>query len=169
MVLFTLVTIIFVSLLPFPAQLLNLIFFIMKAPLSLMGTMFSLQIVEYPAHLHLGYVLKWMFVLSIAVIIPLIGLVVYTTRRAIVKVLWRLDQSLMNLSGHGRLRWERKKKLLRKKVDEWEGEGVSSVADIDEKGSGFEGRKMGFWRKKNASPVVDVEKGVTVNGVEEME
>jgi hypothetical protein len=139
----------------------------MQAPLSLMGTMFSLQIVEYPPHLHLGYVLKYMFVVSIAVIVPLIGLVVYTTRRAIWKVIWRLDQSLMNHSWFGRLRWERKKKLLRKKVEEWEGEGVSSVADMDEKG--FERRKVGFWRKKNGIPVVDAEKGATVNGVEEIE
>jgi hypothetical protein len=144
-------------------------FLIMQAPLSLMGTMFSLQIVEYPPHLHLGYVLKYMFVVSIAVIVPLIGLVVYTTRRAIGKVIWRLDQSLMNHSWFRRLRWERKKKLLRRKWEEREGEGVSSVADMDEKGFGFERRKVGFWRKKNATPVVDAEKGTTVNGVEEVE
>lgn len=148
MVLFTLVTIIF-------------------APLSLMGTMFTLQVVEYPPRLHLGYVLKWMFVVSIAVIVPLIGLVVYTTRRAIAKVIRRLDQSLINHRWLGRQRWERKKKNLRKKVDEWEGEGFSSVADMDEKGS--EKRKLGFWRKKNVAATVDVEKGVTVNGVEEVE
>jgi hypothetical protein len=139
----------------------------MQAPLSLMGTMFSLQIVEYPPRLHLGYVLKYMFVVSIAVIVPLIGLVVYTTRRAIGKVIWRLDQNLMNHRWFGRLRWERKKKILKRKWEEREGEGVSSVADMDEKG--FERRKVGFWRKKNASPVVDPEKGATVNGVEEVE
>lgn len=132
-----------------------------------MGTMFSLQIVEYPPHLHLGYVLKYMFVVSIAVIVPLIGLVVYTTRRAIGKVIWRLDQSLMNHSWFGRLRWERKKKLLKRKWEEREGEGVSSVADMDEKG--FERRKVGFWRKKNAIHIVDAEKGATVNGAEEVE
>jgi hypothetical protein len=140
---------------------------ILKAPLSLMGTMFSLQIVEYPPHLHLGYVLKYMFVVSIAVIVPLIGLVVYTTRRAIWKVIWRVEQSLMDHSWFGGLRWERKKKPLRKKWEEREGEGFSSVADMDEKG--FERRKVGFWRKKSAIPVVDAEKGATVNGVEEVE
>jgi hypothetical protein len=164
MVLFTLVTIIFVSLLPIPRQSSNLMLVILKAPLSLMGTMFSLQIVEYPPHLHLGYVLKYMFVVSIAVIVPLIGLVVYTTRRAIWKVIWRVEQSLMDHSWFGRLRRGRKKKPLRK---QWEGEGFSSVADMDEKG--FERRKVGFWRKKSAIPVVDAEKGATVNGVEEVE
>ena len=141
-------------------------FFIMQAPLSLMGTMFSLQIVEYPPHLHLGYVLKYMLLVSIAVIVPLIGLVVYTTRRALGKVIWRLDQSLMNHSWFGMQRLEGKTKLLRRKWEEREGEGVSSVADIDEKG--FERRKVGFWRKKSAIPVVDAEKGATVNDVEEV-
>jgi hypothetical protein len=167
MVLFTLVTIIFVSLLSIPRTKLKSNIFIVQAPLSLMGTMFSLQIVEYPPHLHLGYVLRYMFVVSIAVIVPLIGLVVYTTRRAIRKVVWRVEQSLMNHSWFGRLRWERKKKLLRKKWEEREGEGVSSVADMDEKR--FERRKVGLWRNKNAIPVVDAEKGATVNGVEEVE
>ncbi|KAL3426968.1 hypothetical protein PVAG01_00477 [Phlyctema vagabunda] len=73
MVLFTLVTIIF-------------------APLSLMATMFGVDIVEYPDNLHMEYVLRYMFAVSAAVTIPLIGLVIYTTRLTIRKIWIKINR-----------------------------------------------------------------------------
>jgi hypothetical protein len=130
-----------------------------------MGTMFGLRVVEFPPILHLNYVLKFMFVVSIAVIVPLIGLVVYTTRRAIGKVIWRIEQSLMNERWFHKLRWERKKKLFKRKWEERE--GVSSMVGMNEKGVGR--TRFGFLRRKSVIPVVDAEKGPTVDGVEEIE
>jgi hypothetical protein len=115
--------------------------------------------------MHVDFVLKYMFVVSICVIIPLLGLVIYTTRRAIVKLWWRLEEGVV----------ERRKRVWREKSDErdLEIEVISAVSSMLDKN---EDRKIGHekktgervkwpsWRKKAKVPVCDQEKGELSEG-----
>lgn len=103
----------------------------------------------------MSFVLKYMFVVSIAVIVPLLGLVVYTTRRAIGKVLLRLEQSIATWKWFPKFRWQRGRQMPMKECEEDDNDGDSdaSVTDIE-----HEKRlsKLRFWK---AGKEVDAEKG----------
>ncbi|KAH6723387.1 hypothetical protein BKA61DRAFT_10492 [Leptodontidium sp. MPI-SDFR-AT-0119] len=137
MVLFTLVTIIF-------------------APLSLLATIFSLRVVEFPTTLHMGFVVKYMFVVSIAVIVPLIGLVVYTTRLAIAKVFLRLEQRIATWKWFHPITWERLKETLKKRWEGYDGENVSSDTEVPQ--TKLEVSRLRFWKSRKKL-VEDTEKG----------
>ncbi|KAH7354813.1 hypothetical protein BKA65DRAFT_229070 [Rhexocercosporidium sp. MPI-PUGE-AT-0058] len=136
MVLFTLVTIIF-------------------APLSLLATIFSLRVVEFPTTLHMSFVLKYMFVVSIAVIVPLMGLVVYTTRLAIAKVLLRVEQRIVSRKWFHQIMWQRRKETLTNKWEDDDGENASSDTEVPQTEPGVS--KLKFWKSRK-KVVEDTEK-----------
>lgn len=142
MVLFTLVTIIF-------------------APLSLLATIFSLRVVEFPTTLHMGFVVKYMFVVSIAVIVPLIGLVVYTTRLAIGKVFTRLNQRIETRKWFHQVTWQRRRQAFQKRWEGDDGENASSVTEVprsETEGTEKSTLKLKFWKARK-KVVKDAEKG----------
>jgi hypothetical protein len=98
-------------------------------------TIFSLRIVEFPDVLHMDFVLKYMFGISVAVIVPLLGLVIYTTRLAIMKLLKRNQEKAGSKKWTSELKWGWKKKAWR---DKWEGGreamSASSTAEIGDMG-----------------------------------
>jgi hypothetical protein len=53
-------------------------------------TVFQLNLVEFPGKLHLGFVLKYMFGVSVAVIVPLLGLMIYSARIGVYKMFVRV-------------------------------------------------------------------------------
>ena len=79
----------------------------------------------------MDFVLKYMFGISVAVIVPLLGLVIYTTRLAIMKLLKRNQKKADNRKWANKLRWRWKKKAWR---DKWEGGreamSASSAAEV---------------------------------------
>jgi len=124
-----------------------------------MGTIFSLRIVEFPTLLHMHYVLKYMFIVSVTVIVPLIGLVIYTTRLTITKLIIRLNKRIVNLKfWHQMKRDRRKVKWEKKKREANDVDSLSTAADVTDVRP-IRKRKP-FWRKKKADLVaVDAEKG----------
>jgi len=138
MVLFTLVTIIF-------------------APLSLIATIFSLRVVEFPETLHLNFVFEYMFGISMAVILPMFLLVIYTTRLSIAKVIMRMEKRISDWKWFHEIRWQRKKKMLRKQWEENDGDYASSSGVAEEKEQAK--KRVPFWRKRVGKGVLDAEKG----------
>jgi hypothetical protein len=73
-----------------------------QTPMLLLTTAFSLRVVEFPDTLHMTYVLKYMFVISITVIVPSVGIVIYIVQEEkrggeVSKVLMRLKNSDLRL------------------------------------------------------------------------
>ncbi|PVH87563.1 hypothetical protein DL98DRAFT_649198 [Cadophora sp. DSE1049] len=142
MVLFTLVTIIF-------------------APLSLLATIFSLRVVEFPTKLHMRFVVKYMFVVSIAVIVPLMGLVVYTTRHAIGKVAKRIHQRIRTRTWFQQITWQRRVQTFGKKWEGDDGENASSVTEVPQSEPEEiekSGLRLKFWKARK-EVVKDAEEG----------
>jgi hypothetical protein len=75
-----------------------------QAPLSLIATIFSLRIVEFPNDLHLKFVFEYMFGISIAIIFPMVLLVIYTTRLSIAQVIIRLEKRVVNWKWFHKIR-----------------------------------------------------------------
>ncbi len=130
-----------------------------KAPLSLMAALFSLRVVEFPANLHLNYVLKYMFVVSIAIIAPLIGLVIYTTRGTITHLVLRLETQL--------LKSKRKDGLSGKhwiaKQQDHDGDTSSSTTEATSRNVGGLRRRLVFWKKRNKGGAEDTEKAAATD------
>src|SRR3954471_13051738 len=95
-----------------------------------MSTMFSLRIVEFPDNLHMDYVLKYMFAVSVSVIVPLIGLVIYTTRVTIRHLFSNLNKNLETLKWFQTMRWSMKKKELKEKLGGSSVRSDESTADL---------------------------------------
>jgi hypothetical protein len=116
----------------------------------------------------MNHVLKYMFAVSLSVIVPLLGLVIYTTRLTIGKLTLRLEKRLVNRRLLQGMKWNRKKKELKEKWDETGMGSVSSTADradVDHKN-----RKAGLWgrkRKATRDEILDTEKGLQVESVKE--
>lgn len=127
-----------------------------------MSSIFSLRIVEFPKDLHQSYVLKYMFAVSLAVICPLLGLVIYTTRRTISKLIRRLDKRIVNRRWTQKWKWNRKKRALK---DKWEGTARGS---LDSTGRSEDmvhtNGNAGIWRRRRTvkDEAADAEKGVTI-------
>jgi hypothetical protein len=134
--------------------------------LSLMGTMFSLRVVEFPVQLHLKYVLTYMFAVSVSVIVPLIGLVIYTTRAAIRKLFDKIKKRIALRRLVPKMKWSRRKKGIREK---WDGSGVgsnSSTADLMDIRN--KPKRRPIWRRKKKASnqeVGDSEKGIQTEAV----
>ncbi len=127
-----------------------------------MAALFSLRIVEFPTDLHLQYVLKYMLVVSIAIIAPLIGLVIYTTRGAITHFVLRLDTQLLN-SKQDELSGKTPRKHWIMKREDHDGDSSSSTTDVSgAKEVGFR-RRLLFWKKKDRRGVEDAEKAVAAD------
>jgi hypothetical protein len=90
---------------------------------------------EFPEVLHMDFVLKYMFGVSVAVIVPLLGLVIYTTRLSIMKLFKRNQLKAGSKKWTSELKWRWKKKAWR---DKWEGGreamSASSTAEIGDMG-----------------------------------
>jgi hypothetical protein len=125
--------------------------------LSLIATIFSLRIVEFPDILHLNYVIERMFVISIAVILPMFLLVIYTTRLSIAKVIMRLEKRILDWKWFHNIRWQRKQKMWRKQWEEKDGDYASSSGVAEDKEQVK--KRVPFWRKRVEKEVVDAEKG----------
>lgn len=104
----------------------------------------------------MGFVVKYMFVVSIAVIVPLIGLVVYTTRLAIAKVFLRLEQRIATWKWFHPTTWERLKETLKKRWEGYDGENVSSDTEVPQ--TKLEVSRLRFWKSRKKL-VEDTEKG----------
>jgi hypothetical protein len=125
--------------------------------LSLIATIFSLRIVEFPDILHLNYVIERMFVISIAVILPMFLLVIYTTRLSIAKVIMRLEKRILDWKWFHNIRSQRKRKMWRKQREEKDGDYASSSGVAEDKEQAK--KRVPFWRKGVGKEAVDAEKG----------
>jgi len=128
----------------------------------------------------MDFVLKYMFGISVAVIVPLLSLVIYTTRLAIMNLLKRNQKKAGSKKWTSELKWGWKKKAWR---DKWEGGreamSASSTAEIGDMGKGKEAvmvtdtenvkenenKRWSWWTRKEKDNVrgIDVdhaEKGV---------
>jgi hypothetical protein len=105
-----------------------------------------------------------MFGISIAIIIPLLSIVVYTTRLAIGKVLWRLDIRFDNKKWASRMKWKRRKRNWRRWWVGWERDGRTASTDdvaLVEKGNG---RRFWGWPKRGIGVGSNAEAGDTEKG-----
>ena len=106
-----------------------------------------------------------MFGISLAIIVPLLSIVVYTTRLAISKVLWRLDNKFSELRWYRRMRWKRRKNNWKRW---WAGDTKEGKVESGIMASNGEKRKGGWgisWRGKRELEGAngDTEKGESVH------
>jgi hypothetical protein len=99
-----------------------------------------------------------MFGISLAVILPMIALVIYTTRLSIAKVIIRVEKRIMDWKWFHRIRWQRKKKIWRRHWEEKDGDYASSSGAAEDKEQAK--KRVPFWRKGVGKEMVDTEKGV---------
>jgi hypothetical protein len=86
-----------------------------------------------------------MFGISMAVILPMFLLVIYTTRLSIAKFLIRMEKRILDWKWFHKIRWERKKKILRKQWEEKDGDYASSSGITENKERAK--KRVPFWRK----------------------
>jgi hypothetical protein len=109
-------------------------------------TLFSLRVVEFPSDLHMTFVLKYMFGISVAIIIPLLSIVVYTTRNAIGQLVSKLDERYLQK------RWRRARNFSRRKNRwrvwwnrDWKGEAGGSQRSEGSLVKGIGRAEQGKW------------------------
>ena len=102
-----------------------------------------------------------MFIIAIAVIVPLMGLVVYTTRHAIGKVAQRIQQRMRTRKWFQQITWHRQLQTFGKKWDGDDGENASSVTEVphsEPEQTGKSRLRLKIWKAKK-KVVDDAEKG----------
>ena len=107
----------------------------------------------------MNFVIEYMFGISMAVILPMFLLVIYTTRLSIAKFLIRMEKRILDWKWFHKIRWERKKKILRKQWEEKDGDYASSSGITENKERAK--KRVPFWRKGVGKEVLDTEKGAT--------
>jgi hypothetical protein len=130
---------------------------LIQAPLSLIAAIFNLRIVEFPVDLHLRYVFIYMFGISLAIILPMVLLVIYTTRHSIAKIPIRLGKRVVNCNWLVEIRRERQKRNFKRQLEEKDKYYASSSGFFSKKEQAE--KRVPFWRKQVEKKVVDSEMG----------
>lgn len=125
-----------------------------------MSSIFSLRIIEFPKDLHRDYVLKYMFSVSLPIIAPLLGLVLYVTRNSIAKPFIRVKKRFV-LSG-----WidETRRKKRERFSKQYQKDDATSSNDPGARQlngtAGLWRRKRGVTKETKTKGNVDEEKGI---------